>query len=72
MQSIGSLAAFKGLRIQNLERDVAFVSYVAREIDRGHAARADLAIDRVAAGECGVQLDECVHGDASRGEKSAA
>ena len=42
-----SLGAEHGaeLGVEHLERDVAVVSDVAREIDGGHAARADLALD---------------------------
>ena len=50
---------------QNLERDVAVVAQVAREVDGGHAARADLTLDLVVIGERGAELGEWVH--ASRG-----
>ena len=40
---------------QHLERDLAVVLQVAREVDGRHAARADLALDRVALGEGGAQ-----------------
>jgi hypothetical protein len=39
------------LRFQDLQRDVAVVLEVLGEIDRGHAALAELALDRVAVGE---------------------
>ena len=48
-------------REQNLERDVALVFDVAREVDRGHAACADLALDNVAAREGCVQLGDGIH-----------
>ena len=41
---------------QHLERDVAVVLEVVREVDRGHAAGAELALDAVAALEGGEQL----------------
>ena len=43
------------LRLQDLERDVAVVLLVARQVDGGHAAFAELTLDRVAAREGGVQ-----------------
>ena len=36
---------------QHLDRDVAIVLEILREIDRGHAALAELALDAVAVGE---------------------
>ena len=39
------------LGVEHLERDVALVPEVAREVDGRHAAGADLALDGVAAGE---------------------
>ena len=36
---------------QHLDRDVAVVPEVVREVDGGHAARAELALDAVAVGE---------------------
>ena len=39
------------IRMQDLDRDVAVVPQVVREIDRRHAARAELALDAVAVGE---------------------
>ena len=39
------------LRVQDLEGDVAVVLEIAREIDRGHAAAPELALERVAVSE---------------------
>ena len=58
------------LGAQHLERDLAVVPEVVGEVDRGHAAAAELALDRVAAGEGRLELREDVddrHRD-SRGE----
>ena len=41
------------LRVQHLDRDVATVSEVVREVHRRHAAASQLALDAVAAGERG-------------------
>ena len=41
------------LGAQHLERDLAVVPQVVREVDGGHAARAELALDAVAVGEGG-------------------
>src|SRR5205814_10386689 len=49
------------LGVQHLERDVARVTDVAREIHRRHATAADLAINGVAAGKRRIQLSECIH-----------
>src|SRR5262249_58320475 len=38
---------------QDLDRHLAVVLEVRREVDGGHAARAELALDAIAAGECG-------------------
>ena len=43
------------LGVQNLERDFAVVPDVAREVDRCHAARADLTVNGVTAFECGAE-----------------
>ena len=40
--------------LEHLERDVAVVLEVAGEVDRGHAAGADLALDLVAAASATV------------------
>ena len=40
---------------EHLEGDQALVPQVAREIDRGHAALPELALDGVAAGEGGSE-----------------
>ena len=54
------------LRVEHLERDVAVVLEVAREVDGGHAAAADLALDGVAIGERRVELGDGVdHGGRS-------
>ena len=37
--------------VEHFHRDVAVVPDVAREVHRGHAARAELALDAVALGE---------------------
>ena len=39
------------LRVQHLDRDVAVVPDVAREVDGRHAAAADLALDAIAIGD---------------------
>ena len=39
------------LGVQHLERDLAVVLEVVREVDRGHAAAAELALERVAVGQ---------------------
>ena len=39
------------LRLQHLERDLAVVLEVVREVDGRHAAGADLALDQVSGGE---------------------
>ena len=39
------------LRAQQLERDAPVVAYVAREVDGGHPATTDLAVDGVASDE---------------------
>ena len=43
------------LGAQHLERDLALVLHVGREVHRRHAAGADLSLEAIAAGECGVQ-----------------
>jgi hypothetical protein len=42
--------------VQNLDRDFALMLEVVREIDGGHPAGADLALDTVAVGERGPEL----------------
>src|SRR5688500_18001136 len=49
------------LGIENLDRDLPAVLDVPREIDRRHAAAADLPLDGVAVGQGGVKLGENVH-----------
>ena len=39
------------LRAQHLEGHLAVVAHVVGEVDRGHAPRAELALDAVAVGE---------------------
>ena len=39
------------LGAQHLERDLAVVAQVVREVDGGHAARPELALDAVAVGQ---------------------
>ncbi len=53
-------------RAQDLERNVAIVPHVPGEIDRGHPAGAELALDRVAAGEGRGQADGLVHSKAGQ------
>ena len=43
------------LGVEDLEGDGAVVPEVAGEVDRGHAAAAELALEGVAAGERGAQ-----------------
>ena len=43
------------LRVEDLHRNTAVVTQVAREVHRSHAAAADLAVNGVAFGECGGQ-----------------
>ena len=48
------------LGVHHLERDQPVVAHVARQIDRGHAALAEFALDLVAAGERGLELVQAV------------
>jgi hypothetical protein len=48
------------LRIEDLERDAAVVLDVAREIDGGHAAATDLAIESVRVAQRALELIEDV------------
>ena len=43
------------LRVQHLERDRAVVPEVVREVDRRHAAAAELALEPIAVGEGGLE-----------------
>ena len=43
------------LRLEHLDRDLAIVLEVVREVDRRHAALAELSLDLVAVGEGGLQ-----------------
>src|SRR5438094_6314852 len=49
------------LRAQHLERDVALVAEIPREVYHGHSALTDLPLDEIAAGKRAVQLREYVH-----------
>ena len=44
------------LGLQHLDRDLAVVPEVLGEVDRRHAARAELALDAVAVGEGGGEM----------------
>ena len=55
------------VRLEDLERDVAVVAQIAREVDGRHAARADLTLDLVMRGERRAKLDERVHASRGRG-----
>ena len=56
------------LAAQHLERDLAVVPQVVREIDRGHAALAELALDAVAVGQRrGQALVRVTHRGRDRG-----
>jgi len=46
--------------VEDLEGDKTVVLQVTGEIDRRHPAAAELALDRVAAGEGGLQVAELV------------
>jgi hypothetical protein len=46
---------------QHLERDLAVVPHIMREVDRGHAALAKLALDAVAISQGGAESVRC-HG----------
>jgi hypothetical protein len=49
------------LRVEHLERDPAVVAQVAREIHSRHPARADFALDLVAARESQIQMTDRFH-----------
>ncbi len=53
-----TLTAERGTKVgvENLYCDVAIVLHIAREVDRGHAARSELTLDFVAARECIVKV----------------
>ena len=59
------------LRRQHLDRDLAREPNLAREIHDAHAAAAELALERVLAGERGLKLDEEVVWGRSSGGRSA-
>jgi hypothetical protein len=50
---------------QHLERDLAVVPHVVRQIDCGHAARAQFALDDVAVGQRGGEPGNLIHHRAS-------
>ena len=54
------------LRPQDLDRDFAIVLEVLGQVDRGHPARAKLALEAVAVGEGGRQMSEVLGQDCSR------
>ena len=54
------------LGAQNLERDLAVVLDVLGEIDRGHPALPELALDGVAVGEGLAKGVEDVHGSTAK------
>jgi hypothetical protein len=43
------------LRVENLDGDLAIVLQVVGEVDRRHAAAAELALDAIAVGQSGLQ-----------------
>ena len=43
---------------QDLDGDVAIQLHIAREVDHSHAAAAELALERVLTGQCGLQVEE--------------
>ena len=51
--------------IEDLERDGPAMLDVAREIDRGHAATADLTVDRISAGDGRGESSGVGHGDSA-------
>jgi len=55
--------------VERLERDVAAVFYVVREIHRRHATDAELALDAVAVSECRAELGVCWGRDGNRAEE---
>ncbi len=56
------------LGMENLDRDLALVLDIVGQVDRRHAAAAELTLDRVAVGQCGRQAVQHVvaHKGASR------
>ena len=56
------------LGAQDLERDGAIVPEVVREVDHGHAAAAELALDAVAVGQGGREEGGCVGQEGWRAE----
>ena len=51
---------------QHLHGDLAVVLEVFREVDRGHAATTDLALDLVAVGQGGAETVDIGHGSGRR------
>jgi hypothetical protein len=47
---------FRELWFEHFEGNLPVVPQILREVDRGHATFAELPLDVVAAGECGIQL----------------
>ncbi len=61
------------VRMQHLDRDVAIVLEVVREVDRGHPSRAELALDEVAIRQGpGEARNVAGHGARTRSSNSAA
>ncbi len=52
--------------LEHLDRDLAIVFEVAREVHGRHAARAELALDAIAVGEGGLKRRGGVHVVATR------
>ncbi len=48
------------LRLEDLDRDLAVVLEILRQVDRGHAAGAEFALDAVAIGQRGVRRSSVV------------
>ena len=49
--------------MQHLDGDVAIVLEVVREVDRGHAASAEFALDGIAVGQGLLKPDGCGHAE---------
>ena len=58
------------LRVQDLQRDLAFVLEIVGQVDRRHPALAQLTLDGVAAFEGGVQAGDGIrHGRTPRSDR---
>ena len=57
-ESLARLGGAREVRRQDLDGDVAIELHVAREVDDAHAAAAELALERVLAGQGGLQVEE--------------